>query len=34
MIEITITEKAKNELLKVLQRFDSKSLRLIHQGHG
>jgi len=34
MIEITITETAKVELLKVLKRFDAKSIRLVQQGMG
>ena len=34
MIEITITETAKIELLKVLKRFDAKSVRLVQQGYG
>ncbi len=34
MIEITITETAKVELLKVLKRFDAKAIRLVQQGLG
>ena len=34
MIEITITPKAKTELLTVLERFQSQSVRLIQQGYG
>lgn len=34
MIRITITETAKNELLKVLARFDAKTVRLTQQGYG
>jgi hypothetical protein len=34
MIEITITEKAKVELLKVLKRYDAQSVRLTQQGYG
>lgn len=34
MIEITITETAKIELLKVLERFNAKTVRLIRQGFG
>ena len=34
MIEITITQKAKDELLAVLERFQSRSVRLIRQGYG
>jgi len=34
MIEITITETAKMELLKVLKNVSAKSIRLIQQGFG
>jgi hypothetical protein len=34
MIEITITETAKIELLKVLRHFNAQSVRLMHQGFG
>ncbi len=34
MIDITITETAKNELIKVLERFEAKSVRLVQQGLG
>jgi hypothetical protein len=34
MIEITITEKAKVELSKVLKRYDAQSVRLTQQGYG
>ena len=34
MIEITITEKAKIELLKALKRFDVQVVRLAQQGYG
>jgi hypothetical protein len=34
MIEITITETAKNELFKVLRYFATQSIRLIQQGFG
>ena len=34
MIEITITETAKSELLKVLANVSAKSIRLINQGFG
>lgn len=34
MIEITMTESAKIELLKVLESVTSKSIRLIQQGFG
>jgi hypothetical protein len=34
MIEITLSEKAKTELLKVLKYVSSKSIRLIQQGYG
>ncbi len=34
MIEITMTEIAKMELLKVLRHFGAKSVRLIQQGFG
>lgn len=34
MIEITITETAKIELLKVLKNVSAKSIRLIQQGFG
>jgi hypothetical protein len=34
MIEITITETAKNELFKVLRSFDAPSIRLTQQGYG
>ena len=34
MIEITITQTAKTELLKVLERFDAKSIRLTQKGQG
>ncbi len=34
MIEITITETAKIELLKVLERFNAKTVRLIRKGFG
>ena len=34
MIEITITETAKIELLKVLGHFDAQSIRLTQQGYG
>ena len=34
MIEITITETAKNKLFEVLKHFDAKSVRLIKQGFG
>jgi hypothetical protein len=34
MIEISITETAKNELFKVLRNFDAQSIRLIQQGYG
>lgn len=34
MIDITITETAKNELLKVLNRVGMKSVRLVQQGLG
>ena len=34
MIEITLTETAKNKLLKVLENFSSKSIRLIRHGYG
>lgn len=34
MIEITMTETAKRELLKVLGNISAKSIRLINQGFG
>jgi hypothetical protein len=34
MIEITMTETAKIELLKVLKNVTAKSIRLIRQGFG
>ena len=34
MIEITMTETAKSELLKVLGNVSAKSIRLINQGFG
>lgn len=34
MIEITVTEKAKAELVKVLESFNAKTVRLIRQGFG
>jgi len=34
MIEITITETAKNELLEVIRYYDAKSIRLTQQGYG
>lgn len=34
MIEITLTETAKIKLLKVLENYSSKSIRLIQQGFG
>ncbi len=34
MIEITITETAKDELFKVLRYSEAKSIRLIQQGFG
>jgi hypothetical protein len=34
MIEITMTESAKIELLKVLKNVTTKSIRLIQQGFG
>lgn len=34
MIEITITETAKAELLKVLERHHTKFVRLVQQGFG
>lgn len=34
MIEITMTETAKTELLKVLANVSAKSIRLINQGFG
>ncbi len=34
MIDITITQTAKIELFKVLERFNAKSVRLIQQGFG
>jgi hypothetical protein len=34
MIEITLTDTAKKELLKVLEQFSSKAIRLIQQGYG
>ena len=34
MIEITITDTAKTELVKVLTQFAARSVRLIEQGYG
>jgi hypothetical protein len=34
MIEIKITETAKIELFKVLERFNARSVRLVQQGFG
>lgn len=34
MIELTMTDTAKNELLKVLKNFSARSVRLIQQGFG
>lgn len=34
MIEISMTETAKSELLKVLGNASAKSIRLINQGFG
>lgn len=34
MIEITMTETAKIELLKVLEHFSAKTVRLFQQGYG
>jgi hypothetical protein len=34
MIEITLTDKARLELFKVIRHFDAKSIRLIQQGFG
>ena len=34
MIEIRITQKAKTELIKVLEHFNAGSVRLIQQGFG
>ncbi len=34
MIEITVTEPAKIELLKILKHFSAKTIRLIQQGYG
>jgi hypothetical protein len=34
MIEITMTETAKIELLKILEHFSNKTIRLIQQGDG
>lgn len=34
MIEITMTEKATTELLKVMKQFSAQSIRLIQQGFG
>jgi hypothetical protein len=34
MIDITITETAKEELFKVLRHFNARSIRLIQQGFG
>ncbi len=34
MIEITITEKAKTERLKVIESFNVRTIRLIRQGFG
>ena len=34
MIEIKITETAKSELFKVLERFNAQSVRLVQQGFG
>lgn len=34
MIEIKITEKARTELLQVLEHFNAGSIRLITQGFG
>lgn len=34
MIEITITEDAKIELLKVMSDFSAKAVRLVRQGYG
>lgn len=34
MIELTMTETAKAELLKVLKHFSAKTVRLVQQGFG
>jgi len=34
VIEVTVTEMAKKELLKVLGHYHEKSIRLIQQGFG
>jgi len=34
MIKITMTQKAKTELLAALDRFHARSVRLIRQGYG
>jgi hypothetical protein len=34
MIELTMTETARTELLKVLQNIPARSIRLIRQGFG
>jgi hypothetical protein len=34
MIEITMTEKAKAELILVLERFNAETIRLTQQGYG
>ena len=34
MIEIAITDTARNELIKVLKQVSAKSVRLIQQGFG
>jgi hypothetical protein len=34
MIELTMTETAKTELLKILERSSAKTIRLIRHGYG
>jgi hypothetical protein len=34
MIEITMTETARIELLKIVEHFSGKAIRLMQQGYG